>query len=48
MTQIDELLEISRTFNAGDIKQKLKEIVPEYPIFQLNQVYLTTSSSNCY
>ncbi len=35
LSQIDELLEISRNFNANDIKNKLKEIVPEYtPFFE--------------
>ena len=33
--QIDELLEISRNFKANDIKNKLKEMVPEYtPFFE--------------
>jgi FlaA1/EpsC-like NDP-sugar epimerase len=35
MEQIDELLEISRGFKANDIKNKLKEMVPEYtPFFE--------------
>jgi FlaA1/EpsC-like NDP-sugar epimerase len=33
MRQIDELLEISRNFKANDIKNKLKEMVPEYTPF---------------
>ena len=35
LKQIDELLEISRDFKANDIKNKLKEMVPEYtPFFE--------------
>ena len=33
LNQIDELLEISRSFKANDIKNKLKEMVPEYTPF---------------